>query len=184
MEHPKFTPEEKIALLSEIIESRKSVFPRDYSDEKIDEETLREIVKLASFAPSHKRTKPLRLQVFRGDDKNALGNKLAEIYKAITSPDLFLEKKYIDITAKVGKSDTVITISVNYSGLVPEWEELASVAMSVQNMYLACTAREIGCYWSTPGMIRHLPEFLALDDHQQCIGLFYMGKVVHAPAKS
>ena len=95
MEHPKFTPEEKIALLSEIIESRKSVFPRDYSDEKIEEETLHEIVKLASFAPSHKRTKPLRLQVFRGDEKNELGNKLAEIYKAITSPCLLYTSRCV-----------------------------------------------------------------------------------------
>lgn len=179
MENSKFTAEEKIAVLTEIIESRKSIFPRDYSAEKIDDEVLHQIVNTAQFAPSHKRTKPLRLQVFRGEEKKALGAKLAEIYKAITSPDLFLEKKYIDITAKVAKSDTVIAICVNYSGLVPEWEELASVAMSLQNMYLACTAYEIGCYWSTPGMIRHLPEFLVLEDHQQCVGLFYMGKLAH-----
>ena len=74
-------------------------------------------------------------------------------------------------------SDSIFTISVNFSGLLPEWEEIAATAMAVQNMYLTATAYEVGCYWSTPGMINHLREFLQLEENQKCIGLFYLGKV-------
>lgn len=167
----------KAAVLKEIIESRRSIFPKDYSGEKIEEEILNEILNSANFAPNHKKTKPWRFQVFRNEEKTELANKLAEIYKTTTRPEVFLEKKYLDITHKISNTDTIITISVNFSGLVPEWEEIAATAMAVENMYLTCTVHQIGCYWSTPGMIQHLGEFLNLEENQKCIGLFYLGKI-------
>ena len=168
---------DKAEVLKNIIETRRSTFPKSYSTEEIKEDVLTEILNSATFAPNHKRTKPWRLKVFREEEKNQLGEKLAEIYKQTTNPQSFLEKKYGDISDKVSKSNVIITICVNFSGLIPEWEEIAATAMAVQNMYLTATAHEIGCYWSTPGMIDHLNEFLNLDENQKCIGLFYLGKV-------
>ncbi|WP_373707845.1 nitroreductase [Kaistella sp.] len=168
---------EKAEVLKNIIETRRSTFPKSYSTEEVKEEILTEILNSATFAPNHKRTKPWRLKVFRDEEKKQLGEKLADIYKQTTNPQSFLEKKYADISDKVSKSNVIITIGVNFSGLLPEWEEIAATAMAVQNMYLTATAHEIGCYWSTPGMINHLNEFLDLDENQKCIGLFYLGKV-------
>lgn len=168
---------EKAEVLKNIIESRRSIFPKSYTTEEIPEKVLQEILQSATFAPTHKRTKPWRFNVFHGEEKNALGAKLAEIYQQTTNPESFLEKKYLDISDKIQKSNVLITISVNFSGLVPEWEEIAATAMGVQNMYLTANAHDVGCYWSTPGMINHLGEFLDLDDNQKCIGLFYLGKV-------
>jgi nitroreductase len=90
---------------------------------------------------------------------------------------LFLEKKYLDFADKIAKTDTVVTISVNFSGLLPEWEEIAATSMAVQNMYLTCTANQIGCYWSSHTVINHLGGFLNLEENQRCLGLFYLGKV-------
>ena len=168
---------EKAKVLKEIIESRRSIFPKDYTYQEIDSEILDEILNSATFAPNHKRTKPWRFKVFKGEEKEALGQQLAEIYKATVSPEHFLLKKYNSISEKVNRANVIITISVNFSGLLPEWEEIAATAMAVQNMYLTCTANEIGCYWSSPGMIKHLDEFLDLKENQKCYGLFYMGKI-------
>lgn len=168
---------DKAEVLKNIIETRRSVFPKSYSAEEIDENVLQEILNSATFAPNHKRTKPWRLKVFRGEEKKALGETLAKIYQQTTNPQSFLEKKFLDISDKAAKSNAIITISVNFSGLLPEWEEIAATAMAVQNMYLTATAHEVGCYWSTPGMINHLGDFLGLEENQKCIGLFYLGKV-------
>ena len=168
---------EKAKILKEIIENRKSVFPRDYSGAEIEPEILNEILSSANFALNHKRTKPWRLKIFKNEEKNLLGAKLAELYKSTTSPETFLEKKYLDISEKIIKSDAIITIVVNFSGMVPEWEEIAATSMAVQNMYLTATANDVGCYWSSPGMIKHLDEFLGLQENQKCYGLFYLGKV-------
>ena len=167
----------KAKILKEIIESRRSIFPKSYTDEEIEEDVLQEILNSAIFAPNHKKTKPWRLKVFRKEEKDQLGKKLAEIYKSTVAPQNFLEKKYQDISDKISKTDTIVTISVNFSGLVPEWEEIAATAMAVQNMYLTSTANNIGCYWSTPGMMNHLGEFLGLEENQRCYGLFYLGNL-------
>lgn len=168
---------EKAKVLKEIIESRRSIFPRDYSGEAIDEAVLMEIVESGNFAPQHKRTKPWRFKIFKNEEKNQLGEKLAEVYKTNTSPQTFLEKKYIDISEKIKKSDAIVTIVVNFSGMVPEWEEIAATSMAVQNMYLTATANEVGCYWSSPGIVSHLNDYLGLEENQRCLGLFYLGKV-------
>ena len=168
---------EKPAVLKEIIESRRSIFPKDYTTEDIEPEILEEIVNSANFAPNHKRTKPWRLKVFKGDEKKSLGQHLADIYKNTTAPEVFLENKYLSFIEKVEKANVIISISVNFSGLLPEWEEIAATAMAVQNMYLTSTAHKVGCYWSSPGMIKHLDGFLGLEENQKCYGLFYLGKI-------
>lgn len=167
----------KSEILKEIIKNRRSVFPNEYSMDEIPQEILNEIINSAQFAPNHKRTKPWRFKIFKGEEKLNLGKKLQEIYKEITPESVFLSKKYEDIADKIEKSNAIISISVNFSGLVPEWEEIAATAMAVQNMYLTCTANEIGCYWSTPPMKDALKEFLHLEENQRCIGIFYLGKI-------
>ena len=102
---------------------------------------------------------------------------MAGIYKEITPETQFLEKKYKDIMLKSEQASAIVSISANFSGLVPEWEEVASVSMGVQNMYLTATAHGIGCYWSTPKMINYLSEFLSLEENQKCLGLFYLGNL-------
>lgn len=161
--------------LKQIIERRKSIMPKEYSTSPVPESILAEITSAANFAPNHKRTKPWRFKVYRGEEKRMLGEVLAAVYKAQTAPALFLEKKYLDISDKINKSDTVLAIVVNFSGLLPEWEEVAATAMAVQNMYLTCTANNVGCYWSTPDMKDHIGSFLQLEENQKCYGLFYMG---------
>ncbi|KIA82958.1 nitroreductase [Kaistella solincola] len=164
-------------ILKTLIESRKSTFPKSYAGGNIEKNVLEEIVSSAKFAPSHKRTKPGRFKVFEGEEKLELGRKMAAIYKEITPENLFLEKKYNDISLKSEQASAIVVINANFSGLVPEWEEVASVAMGVQNMYLTATAHGIACYWSTPKMINYLSDFLSLEDNQKCLGLFNLGNL-------
>lgn len=163
-------------VLKQIIEERRSIFPKDYSENEIPQHIIEEIINSANFAPNHKRTKPWRFKIFKGAEKAKLASEMQEIYKSVTAPQTFLEKKYNDIGFKINKADTVISIVVNFSGLVPEWEEIAAVSMAVQNMYLTCTAHHIGCYWSSPKLVDYLKNSLTIEENQKCLGLFYMGQ--------
>jgi len=165
------------SILKEIIEQRRSIFPKDYTDTEIPQDILEEILNAATFAPNHKRTKPWRFKIFKGEEKAQLASEMQAIYKAITPEQLFLEKKYNDIGFKINKADVVVSIVVNFSGMVPEWEEIAATSMAVQNMYLTCTANNIGCYWSSPRIVDDLKDSLTIEENQKCLGLFYMGKV-------
>lgn len=168
---------EHSTILKHIIEERRSVFPKDYSDQEIPQHIIDEVLNASVLAPNHKRTKPWRFKVFRKDEKLALGKELQNIYKEITPEFQFLQKKYDDIFFKATKADTIITIVVEFSGLVPDWEEIAATAMAVQNMYLTCTAHRIGCYWSSPKLVNHLINALKIEENQKCLGLFYMGNL-------
>lgn len=162
-------------ILKSIIQRRRSVFPKDYTDAKIPQSVVEEIIESANYAPNHKKTKPWFFRVFQDQEKEKFGQKLADVYQEITAPEVFLEKKHKDISAKINKADVLLAVCVNFSGMVPEWEEIAATAMAVQNMYLTCTANGVGCYWSTPGLKDHLQDYLQLEEHQKCYGFFYMG---------
>src|SRR5699024_2898100 len=58
---------------------------------------------------------------------------------------------------------------------LPEWEEIAAVAMAVQNMWLTCTELGIGCYWSSPAAIRFMDDFFDMEKGEKCFGFLYMG---------
>ncbi|REC79745.1 nitroreductase [Chryseobacterium elymi] len=164
-------------ILKNIIEQRRSIFPKDYSENEISQEIINEILHSATLAPNHKRTKPWRFKIFKGEEKARLASEMQAIYKATQAEQTFLEKKYQDIGFKINKADAVVSIVINFSGMVPEWEEIAAVSMAVQNMYLTCTAHHVGCYWSSPAIVNHLKESLTIEENQKCLGLFYMGNL-------
>ena len=81
------------------------------------------------------------------------------------------------ICAGIEKSAAVIAICMqrDCNESVPEWEEIAAVAMAVQNMWLCCTEMGIGCYWSSPGLIGHMDEYFDMAEGEKCLGFLYMG---------
>ena len=170
--------------LDNIIKSRKSTYPKDYNQEEITREELERLLSVTSFAPNHKKTRPWRFHVFTGESKNTLGHKLSSIYEETTDPEKFLENKKKSFQEKVDQSQAVICIVHHISQSVPAWEEHAAIAMSVQNLWLKATEMGLGGYWSTMGVAKHLDDFLALQENENCIGIFFLGKTdVEFPVK-
>ncbi|MCY4778460.1 nitroreductase [Sphingobacterium sp. UT-1RO-CII-1] len=157
------------------IRTRRSVNQNSFTNEPISKEDLLSVLEAANAAPTHKRTQPWRFVVFQNDGLNRLGNELSRIYKAITPSEKYNAITEENMGKKATMSTVAIAIIVNYSGDVPEWEELAATACSVQNIWLAAHAIGLGGYWASPGLINHLGPFLSLEDNQKCIGIFYMG---------
>lgn len=162
--------------LERIIRSRKSTYPNDFNGESITQEELEKILEVTAYTPNHKKTQPWRFHVFLGDAKAQLAQKLADLYKENTAAENYLEKKEVSFKEKVDQSSAAICIVHHISQSVPEWEEHAAIAMAVQNLWLKATELNIGGYWSTMGQIRHLDEFLDLEENENCIGIFFLGK--------
>lgn len=159
----------------EVIRLRRSVFPRDYTDQEIPRETLVELLEAAHAAPTHKRTQPWSFVIFRDKGKERLADALVAMYKSTTPPERYLVKKEEDLRQKVLRSAAVVMISVRYSGALPPWEEVAATAAAVQNLWLAASAQGIGAYWSSPGLISAAPQHFDLPANEECLGFFYMG---------
>jgi nitroreductase len=164
------------AAVSALLRSRRSVFPATYTDKPVDRAIIEEMLENANWAPNHKKTEPWRFKVIRGAARQQLADQLSRIYRTTTSPDAFSDKKFKKLSANPLKADTIIAICMQRDPeeSLPEWEELAAVAMAVQNMWLTATAYDLGSYWSSPGLVKHLGEFLQLSEGERCYGLFYL----------
>ena len=172
----------KIALLrmehiNDLMKKRRSIFPKTYNEQPIPDDLIQQILENANWAPTHRLTEPWRFKVFRKQALQRLSDYLSGWYKANTPAEAFSEKKYEKTKANPLRSSCVIAICMQRDPeeRVPEWEEIAAVSAAVQNMWLTCTANNIGCYWSSPRSILEANEFLGLNAGERCLGLFYMG---------
>lgn len=162
-------------MLSDLIKRRRSVFPVQYNGKAITKTDIEEVLEAANWAPTHKKTEPWRFKVVTGEALTRLGNFMAQVYEATEAKPKQMKIK--KLRENPPKASAVILICMQRDELerLPEWEEIAATAMAVQNMWLSCTEKSIGSYWSSPGVIAQMGQFLELAPGERCLGLFYMG---------
>ncbi len=172
----KFNAEE----FNNLVKTRRSIFPTDYSDEIVDDKIIEQMLENANWAPNHKFTEPWRFQVFTGEGLDELGKIQAEVYKKVTEADgTYKEKKYQNLRTKPKSASHVIVIGMKRDAdkSVPEIEEISAVACAVQNLYLTAAAYGIGCYWGTGGItyFEESKEYFDLSSDDKLMGFFYVG---------
>ena len=85
--------------LSTLIEFRRTVKPIDgagesnFSDRRVSQETLEQILSNANWAPTHGLTEPWRFTVYQGDSLRDLAEFLRQAYTAHTSEEAFKSAK-------------------------------------------------------------------------------------------
>ncbi|MEO9483653.1 MAG: nitroreductase [Ekhidna sp.] len=164
-----------MSVINDNIRKRRSVYPLQYINKPIPKEILTELLLNANHAPTHKLTEPWRFKVFTGNGKKNLGEFLAKKYREIT-PD-FNSSKIEKIKSNPQKAGAVLAIILHrdIDERVPEWEEVASVACAVQNIWLGLDQYQLGGYWSSPSLCKFLGDHIELADNESCIGFFYIG---------
>ncbi len=163
--------------INEIIKNRRSVFPVQYNDKLVSDAFIKLVLENANWAPTHRLTQPWRFKVLQGEAKDRLGVFLSNTYTDITSNEDFLPFKFEKIIKNCKSASAIIAICMqrDLKERVPEWEEIASTAMAVQNMWLTCAANNIGCYWSTPKLMEYMEDFFDFEEGERCLGFFYLG---------
>lgn len=164
-------------MVEKIIANRRAIYPNQFSSEEISKKEIELLLEAANWAPTHKRTEPWRFKVFHSlSSRNALSDFLVETYKNTASH--YSEIKSRKISEKPLQSGCVIAICYlrDPNLTLPEWEEVASTAMAVQNMWLLAGEMKLGGYWSSPGMMNYLGNHVPLQPQEKCIGFFYLGR--------
>jgi nitroreductase len=140
------------------------------------------MLQLANWAPTHKHSEPWRFHIFEGEALAKLIDQLKDIYVRETPTDKFEHIK-IDKweSRKRQVSHIMVIVLKRHEHLdLPEFEEIASVAMAVQNMWIYASTQEgVGGYWSTPEMVfsQSFHQYLDLEQDERCLGLFMLGKI-------
>jgi len=87
--------------IDQLIRKRRSVFPKDYTGEKVSDEIINQMLENANWAPNHKLTEPWRFVVFTGDGLKQLAAFQSECYKSVTiANDTFREDRYQSLQTK------------------------------------------------------------------------------------
>ncbi len=162
--------------LTKIIKDRRTTYAYDFSNKKISEKVIEAIVENALWAPTHLHTQPWRFVVLNGKHQQMLGEYMATYYREIYNEKQFSNERY-ETTKTYSKNATLIAIifKPNKKAKLPEWEELAAVSCAVQNMWLSCTALNIGAYWDTSIAIMEYGKKVTLEKDEKFLGIFFMG---------
>lgn len=173
-----------------MIQNRRSIFPEDYTGERVDDAIVRQMLDNARWAPTHKMTEPWRFLVFTADGIQALAAAQADLYKSVTEANgTFKESNYNKLLTKPTLSSHIIVVVMkrDIKNSVPEVEELGAVFCAVENMYLTASAYGIGCYLSTGGItyFEKARELFGLESDDRLVGFFHVGipKRDYAPGK-
>ncbi len=166
-------------ILNQIIANRRSVYPQTYTDEIISNEVVNTILENASWAPSHKHTRPWHFVVFEGNGRKKLADFQSKLYKTLVPTDKFEDKKFNMLATKPLQCSHVIAICMKRSNDpdVPEIEEIEAVACAVQNMHLTASSYGVGAYWGSGGITykEQAKDFFGLGTDDKLLGFFFMG---------
>lgn len=170
---------DRFEIIADVIKNRRSIKPVKMNGRKIPDEQVRELLKLANWAPTHGRTEPWRFIVYSGNKVKEFCHQHAELYKAHTPAEKFEPATY-DKQLHNGDLASHIIIAVMQRGnlpKIPALEEIAATAIAIQNILLGATAAGIGSFWSTGGMAHHpvMKDFLQLNEQDIVMSLLYLG---------
>lgn len=166
--------------INQIIKSRRSIFPKDYTGESVDDSIVQQMLENANWAPTHKFTEPWRFIVYSGEGRKKLAELQAAVYKLKTEADgTFKEERYQNLLIKPFESSHIILVYMkrDEKKSVPEIEEMGAVFCAIENMYFTATAYGIGCYLSTGG-VTYFEESKAafgLASEDRILGFVHIG---------
>jgi nitroreductase len=156
------------------IRSRRMI-PR-VSEEMPSRTDIEELIELAVRAPNHHRSEPWRFHVLAGSERMRLARAIEQ--EAIEG-GADADRAARDARAKVERAPVIVVFTCVPSDdpKVFEAEELASVAMAMENFLLGAYAKGLGAMLRTGTTAYHpaIVKTLELAPNEKVVGFVYLG---------
>ena len=140
----------------------------------VDESIITRIIRAAVAAPNHRKTRPLRVAVLRGDARLRFGGAVADVMAARGE-----EQNKVDKTrGKYGRAPVVLVVAAAEGESALETDENRySVAAGIQNMLLMIESFGMTALWSSPakGANPAMAAFCGFAETDHVLGLVYLG---------
>jgi nitroreductase len=160
----------------EAIRSRRMI-PRVTDDPPTADE-IAELLDLAVRAPNHHKTEPWRFHVLQGDERERLARAIAN--EIVDSKGADPAQALEEGRAKARRAPVIVVFGAVPSSdpKVYEQEELASVAMAIENFLIGAHARGLGAMLRTGAAAYHpsINEHLGLQRDEKVVGIVYLGR--------
>ena len=188
--------------VSEAIKSRRSV--RQYRDEPVARELIKQILEAARWAPSAKNVQPWRFLVVEGRVKNQLAETLGQVaeqmikdtdpeqralgYGTRMSAGVILQAPVLITVwnaAHVSKGEATLLQDANSSRLLSWSVRIQSIAAAIQNMLLTAHSIGLGGLWicDLNHAATQVKEYLSVEDDLVAGVAIGYPKKVPAPLK-
>ena len=166
--------------LNDIIKNRRATPPKFLAKKEISQTVIHQLLENANWAPTHKNTEPWRFKVYLGKSKQKLASDIYTLLNKKLESGETLNPQKIE-KFKLALENVPVAIAVIFerdiAARIPEWEEIAAVAMSVQNMWLTATGLGLGAFWATPEFLPLLNDIVKIKPQQKLLGFFYVGQI-------
>ncbi len=166
-----------------LIQGRRSLYPPQYSGERIDDTQIDTLLEAARWAPTHKLTQPWRFVVYTDGGIERLVAAHEELMDGLAPPE-----KTLKFVGKLRGASHVILIGMarDERESLPEIEEVMATACAVQNMQLMAKGLGLGCYWSTGALAlkEEGKRLMGLGAKDLMLGYLFLGvpRISEVPA--
>lgn len=140
-------------------------------------EAIEELLELAVRAPNHHATEPWRFYVLAGEERDRIAHAIADelVESKGTDPGKALDEG----RAKARRAPVIVVFTVVPSDdpKVYAQEEVASVAMAIENFLIGAHARGLGAMLRTGAAAYHasIARHLGLGPGERVVGFVYLG---------
>jgi nitroreductase len=171
--------EKAIHVLSKIISDRHTTKVNFMNGNKIPDDQVLQLIKLADFAPTHGRTEPWRFIIYKGSALDKFAKDHGTLYWENTPPDKRLAEKKRNLEYVGEKASHLVIVYMKRTAhtKIPRDEEYAATAAAVQNILLGAEAMGLAAIWNTGGMALHesMKQYLQLESEDTIVAFLYLG---------
>ena len=167
----------------QLLQTRRSVKPMELSGPAPTVAEIDTLLSIASRVPDHGKLAPWRFIVFEGDARFAVGETIAEAFRAdrvdATPEQIEFERK------RLARAPLVIAV-VSRAGphvKIPEWEQQLSAGASAMSLVLAAHALGYAGSWITEWYAydRRVLDKLGLAPNERIAGFVHIGRPAKPP---
>lgn len=162
--------------LRNIIRERRAV-KKGYTDKPVTEETVRELLNDAIWAPTHGNRQPWRFIFVDQENLPSFAKKVAATYPEDLQQN---REDYLN------EPNAILVVIMEEPELQKQWEEnYGAVASLIQNFWLLAWEQKLGVVWKTnPHIYRpELKEILDLKENEKVVGFIHLGYFEEIPEK-
>ncbi|WP_085993504.1 nitroreductase family protein [Oceanobacillus senegalensis] len=162
--------------LANIIRERRAV-KNGYTNKEVKEETIRELLETAIWAPTHGMRQPWRFIFVGADQLPTFAKKVASTYP---------EERQQNREDYLNEPNAILVVVMEETDVQKQWDEnFGATASMIQNFWLLAWEKQLGVVWKTNPHIYDpkVKEILNVGDNEKIIGFVHLGYFEEAPAK-
>ncbi|RKQ33204.1 nitroreductase family protein [Oceanobacillus halophilus] len=162
--------------LADMIRSRRAV-KKGYTNQEVKEETVRDLLDSAIWAPTHGLRQPWRF-IFVGADK------LPDFAKKVAAT--YPEERQQNRENYLNEPNAILVVVMDEPDIPKQWDEnFGATAAMIQNFWLLAWEKGLGVVWKTNPHIydQKVKDILNVGENEKIVGFIHLGYFSEEPLK-